>query len=370
MRSTILRPICRLLILIAVLAFLIASTVLYSFKSGLPEVSDYAALTDFDWEPINPRSYLSPMTNTSFGVGVGGELEYDVLLDGHSHSIYSDGRMDPETLLKWHIANGYNAVVVSDHNTIAGGLAAQEIALEKYKDNITVIPAMELTCCRLHMNLIGINETIDIAIRKWPTDEQIKATIDRTHALGGLAIINHIPWSNTTEYGYHLPRMQNHPSREKLVEMGIDGFEIVNGGTLDTISLKFIQDNNLLLITGTDVHYPETGAYSWTILNTNNNRSMANIMTQLRVRNTSFLFDPTGTQQIAYPPRNERYYKSAPPRLLGQYFQMFWTTQTGMYSFSPEGGFCHEEQLSILWHLIGYFFTWVLLGFLIFEAAR
>ena len=43
------------------------------------------------------------------------------------------------------IANGYNAVVVSDHNTIAGGLAAQEIALEKYKDNITVIPAMELT---------------------------------------------------------------------------------------------------------------------------------------------------------------------------------------------------------------------------------
>lgn len=52
------------------------------------------------------------------------------------------------------------------------------------------------------MNLIGINETIDIAVTKWPTDEQLKATIARTHELGGLAIINHIPWSNTT--GQHL----------------------------------------------------------------------------------------------------------------------------------------------------------------------
>lgn len=164
--------------------------------------------------------------------------------------------------------------------------------------------------------------------------------------------------------------MQNHPSREALVEMGIDGFEIVNGGTLDTISLKFIQDNNLLLMAGTDVHYPDTGAFGWTILNTNNNRSQDSIMAQLRARKTSFLFDPTGTQPVAYPPESVEYYKTAPPTLLGQYFQMFWLDQTGMYSFSPEGGFCHEEILTIRWKLIGYFIAWVLVGFLLFEAAR
>ncbi|KAF8950394.1 hypothetical protein BGZ46_004567, partial [Entomortierella lignicola] len=130
--------------------------------------------------------------NTSFGDN------YDVLLDGHSHTTYSDGRMSPESLLNWHIANGYNALIVSDHNTVEGGLAAQKIALEKFSGQITVIPAMELSCCRLHMNLIGINETIDYAITKWPTDDQLRATIARTHELGGLAIINHIPWSNTT----------------------------------------------------------------------------------------------------------------------------------------------------------------------------
>ncbi|KAG0334552.1 hypothetical protein BG000_008236 [Podila horticola] len=337
---------------------------MYSFREGQPQLSDYSAIKEFDWPPIQPRSYLSPM-NSSFG------NDYDVLLDGHSHTTYSDGRMTPETLIKWHIANGYNAVIVTDHNTIKGGLAAQMIAKEKYADQITVIPGMELTCCRLHMNLIGINETIDIAITKWPTDDQLRATIKRTHDLGGLAIINHIPWSNTTEYGYQLPRMQHHPSREALVEMGIDGIEIVNGGTLDTISLKFIQDHNLLLMAGTDVHYPDTGAFGWTILSTGTtNRSQDNIMAQLRARRTSFLFDPTGTQPVAYPPESVEYYKTAPPTLLGQYFQMFWSDQTGMYSFSPEGGFCHEEFLTIRWRLIGFFVAWVLVGFLLFEAAR
>lgn len=58
------------------------------------------------------------------------------------------------------------------------------------------------------MNLIGINETIDTAITKWPTDDQLRATIKRTHDLGGLAIINHIPWSNTTgKFGALCPNL-------------------------------------------------------------------------------------------------------------------------------------------------------------------
>lgn len=41
-----------------------------------------------------------------------------------------------------------------------------------------------------------------------------------------------------------------------------------------------------------------------------------------------------------------------------------------MYSFSPTGGFCHQEYVTIRWKLIGYFIAWVLVGFLLFEAAR
>ncbi|KAK3839648.1 MAG: Polymerase/histidinol phosphatase-like protein [Linnemannia gamsii] len=364
LRSTLLRPLCRLLLLAVIVGILIVSTIFYSRRGDQPEMTDYDGLTEFPWTPINPRSYLSPM-NASFG------NNYDVLLNGHSHSIYSDGRMSPETLLKWHIANGFNAVVVSDHNTINGGLAAQEVAeSDEYAGKITVIPAMELTNCRVHMNLVGINETIDYAIKKWPTDDDIRKTIARTHELGGIAIINHISWSNTTEYGYELPRLQNHPSREQLVEMGIDGIEIANGVTLDTISLKFVQDHNLIVITGADVHYPDSNAFSWTILNTNGNRTADNILAQLKARRSSFLFDPTGTQPLAYPPENPLYFRTAPPTLMGQYFQMFWIDKSGMYSFIPGEGTCHAEEFIIRWSLIGYFILWVFIGFLIFEAAR
>ena len=41
------------------------------------------------------------------------------------------------------IANGYNAIIVSDHNTIKGGLDAKEIAEEKYNDSIIIVPAIE-----------------------------------------------------------------------------------------------------------------------------------------------------------------------------------------------------------------------------------
>lgn len=103
LRSTILRPLCRLLLVVVILAVLIAATIMYSFREGQPQLSDYSAIKEFDWPPIQPRSYLSPM-NSSFG------NDYDVLLDGHSHTTYSDGRMTPETLIKWHIGKSLAAI--------------------------------------------------------------------------------------------------------------------------------------------------------------------------------------------------------------------------------------------------------------------
>lgn len=67
----------------------------------------------------------------------------------------------------WRIANGYNAVIVSDHNSINGGLAAQEVAQEKYSDKITVIPAMELTYVSLGSSCLQH----DKKERMWHTDD-------------------------------------------------------------------------------------------------------------------------------------------------------------------------------------------------------
>jgi len=47
------------------------------------------------------------------------------------------------------------------------------------------------------MNFIDINETV-AATAPVPSDEELQRVINRVHELGGLVIVNHIPWSNTT----------------------------------------------------------------------------------------------------------------------------------------------------------------------------
>lgn len=82
----------RLLSLIIILAVLIAIGIGLLYTDDLPKEEDFSHLT-FDWK-INPTSYLTPW-NTSF--------QYNVLLNGHAHSTYSDGKMNVRQLLDWHL---------------------------------------------------------------------------------------------------------------------------------------------------------------------------------------------------------------------------------------------------------------------------
>lgn len=73
--------------------------------------------------------------------------EYNVLLEMHSHTYFSDGAMSPEQMVEWAIAYGFSAIAVTDHNTIAGGLAAKRYAESNgYNEStIVVIPGVEYT---------------------------------------------------------------------------------------------------------------------------------------------------------------------------------------------------------------------------------
>lgn len=83
----------RVATLIVIVAVLIGLGLGLQYTEGMPQAEDFSHLT-FDWQ-IDPRSYLSPF-NSSFG-------SYNVLLDGHSHSTYSDGKMKVDQLLDWHL---------------------------------------------------------------------------------------------------------------------------------------------------------------------------------------------------------------------------------------------------------------------------
>ncbi|CAG8678572.1 11863_t:CDS:2 [Acaulospora morrowiae] len=325
---------------------------------SVPDSKDFSEV-DFDWK-FNPATYLKP-NEEFFG-------NYNVLLNGHIHTTYSDGKMTPEQVLKWSMAYGYNAIIVSDHNTIEGGLETQRIAREKYGNNITVIPAIEYTSCRIHMQFIGLEvNPFQPFNDPEPTNERLKEMIDKVHTLGGLVTVNHIPWSNSTEWGYQETTLPNHPTREELLEMGVDGFEIINGNIFDHETYTFARDHVLLMLTGTDLHHPSTTAHSWTLLRTEN-LTAEGIMSQLRDKKTTFMFDAAGARPVYYPPDNPSYYKLLPLLAFAGIWNSYFDDYRGMYSF--QGTFCHQRRVVIHWRSYWWLVIWCLVFFGFYEIGR
>jgi len=179
-------------------------------------------------------------------------------LDTHSHTTESDGHMTAEQNIRWHIANGFHAMVVSDHNT--GKANEPSLQLQKKYPEIVIIPGIEWTTLRLHMNFIGIKD-YPYEISLIPTDEQIIDAIKKAKKLGAVVMVDHITWTKEEK----LHRDHNHPTRKQLLDWGVDGFEIYNTmrwhdpKTIHIIDL--LRESNQLsrpvfFSTGTDIHNP------------------------------------------------------------------------------------------------------------------
>jgi predicted metal-dependent phosphoesterase TrpH len=287
------------------------------------------------------------------------------LLETHAHTTVSDGSMTPSQLVDWAIAYGFHAIFVTDHNNIDGGLQAKKFA-EENDLPIVVVPGVEFTCCRIHMNLIGINETIAPS-SSWPTDDEIKGVINKVHDLGGLAIVNHLPWSMRTEYGRWEPVLPKHPSRDDLFSWGVDGFESHSEGVLDLPTLRFNAENDLPLYSATDVHNTFDVPTAWTVLRIHHKElTQSSIIAKFKLAETNLFIDPVGPIRREYPKSNPGYDKISP--ILGLDFGYFWEESSGMYSFVD--GFCHKHLFEFkTWRAV-WFLIWVLTGFFIYELIR
>ncbi|ODV91143.1 hypothetical protein CANCADRAFT_15987, partial [Tortispora caseinolytica NRRL Y-17796] len=272
-------------------------------------------------------------------------FQYNLLFDSHVHTTVSDGSLSPEQALNWAMAYGFQAIAITDHNDISGGLLAEEISINKSLP-ILVIPGMEFTCCRIHMNLIGINETIAPS-SSWPSDEELQDVIRRTHELGGFVVVNHRAWSLTTEYGYQQPRIRTHPPLEALYEWGVDAFETVHEDVLDLKVLRFSKAHNLPLISASDMHHPTQVPSGWTLANVPSPISKESIISAFRQHtfNSTIAYWPEGPARRVYPQQNPQWDKWAP--ITGFDFSYLYSERNGMYSFV--NGFCHERNFQINW---------------------
>ncbi|MBN2150108.1 MAG: PHP domain-containing protein [Candidatus Lokiarchaeota archaeon] len=282
-------------------ASIIATTILVAEFGPPDRVYGDDAFDDF------PSNYVPPEFNAS---------RHNVLLDQHSHTIWSDGVLTPEQNIIWHIKHGFNAAVITDHNNIQGAQEAQRIAREKYNSVFKVIIGEEWTTSRIHMNFLGVSSVILPGITVSDTD--IQAAINAAHEQGALVTVNHIPWS--------LRQGMDHPSRSALVSWGIDFIEMVNENEYDNESEPFLLDPPGA-ITGTDMHSPTT-VHGWTALWVPEFTEEA-IMAQLAIRNTTIIHNTTGSRDYTKPPTdNPAYLALKPVIMFGELFEDIATDST------------------------------------------
>jgi len=269
-KKGIIRFFIRLGIFVGIVVLVIASTILINLYGPSPKI-----YSDDSWSSISPLDL--PGFNKTY---------YNVRLDHHSHTFHSDGVLSVRQNIEWHIAMGYNAMVITDHNTLAHKSDIDEIKADYTARNITIILGMEWTTNRIHLNFLGISEW-NLPIPSDPTDADIIQAIQEVHSQGGVVVVNHIPWSLRVG-------MVTHPSREQLRNWHVNYFEIINDDSLpqdvfDSESNDFCDTYNIGKITGTDMHRPDDlgggGVSGFTLINVST-ISEANIMVELRNNRT------------------------------------------------------------------------------------
>jgi len=255
--------------------------------------------SDFNW------TYASPLAATN-----------DIILDQHSHTLHSDGVLTVRQNILWHIAMGYNAMVLSDHDNIAGKFELDMLRAE-FAGQILLILGVELTTDRIHMNFLNIKTWDFFKFLLWdePTDAEIQEAINYAHAQDAIVTVNHIPW---TERG-----TDSHPTRQQLLDWGVDYIEIVNDYEYDNDSVDWCnRTEGFGMITGTDMHNPGR-VYGWTGLNVTEFTIDA-VMEQLHDKNTTIYFNETGVPSYAVPHENVWYKLAQPMSLIGALFETYY----------------------------------------------
>ncbi len=236
---------------------------------------------DNDWKGIVP--HIPPGYD---------KAKYNVVFDQHSHTIFSDGALTIQQNVEWHIAMGYNALAITDHNNMRHLEKIDKVREVYAMRDIIILSGIEWTSRRIHLNFLGVS--------KWNTkisrtkDDDIIEAIENAHDQGGVVICNHIPWSL---YEFN---MKTHPSRETLFDWGVDYIEIVNDdckpeNVFDKESYDFCMKykGKIGMITGTDMHSPDNlasgGVHGWTLMNIKEFTEEA-LMEELRRKHTDIIY--------------------------------------------------------------------------------
>ncbi len=180
--------------------------------------------------------------------------------DTHVHTEYSgvailgpmkfpESVSTPEKQVDRARDNGMDVVCITDHDEIVGAIKAQQYA--KQFDDIEVVIGEEVTTADGEIIGLFLNERV-------PSNLSVEETIDIIRSQGGLTIAPH-------PFSFHVPGLQ-----EKIFSLDLDGFEVINGGHVDSYSNAFAQEvmdrypGRWAPISGSDAHSIHTAGFNWT----------------------------------------------------------------------------------------------------------
>jgi len=180
--------------------------------------------------------------------------------DTHLHTEYSgfgtlgflrfpESVTKPQSLVDRARDGGFNVICVTDHNETAGAFIAQKYA-EQF-DDIDVIIGEEVMTS--DGEIVGLFLT-----EKIQPGQTIEETVDIIREQGGLTIAPH-------PFSFHVPGL-----KEKIFEIDLDGFEVLNGGHPDKYSNPFAQTimdrypGKWASLSASDAHSKYTFGYNWT----------------------------------------------------------------------------------------------------------
>lgn len=103
----------------------------------------------------------------------------------HTHTLHSDGRQTLRELAEGAVKLGFDAIALTDHNTMSGLIGKEEVEREY---GLTIVPGMEWTTFYGHMVTIGLSEYADW---RQAMQQDIDRGIESVHRLGGIAGLAH-----------------------------------------------------------------------------------------------------------------------------------------------------------------------------------
>jgi hypothetical protein len=193
----------QLLILIGVI--LIGGFIVLGLKRGIIFLASFVAFVA--WAALMPRPsgrLVSSDPDT-------------LLIDFHSHTNAShDGRphFTPEANMRWHQRQGFQASFITDHNRIEGTQAAKALS----NTGVRSLEGEEISLWKTHLVVLGNHEWIDN--QPFDSDPAKVPLFIREMNQRKLPVIASLP-----EYWKH----HWHGGVQRLIDAGINGFEIVNG---------------------------------------------------------------------------------------------------------------------------------------------